>query len=449
MNFKNIIDQIKNEFAAYPKIQFEVFLSHERQTTLEVKEQVLHAFEEADSIGAALRIIQDQRLGFSYTTDLSLSGIQSLVRKTLETAPYATQNPFLDFPEATAFAEVKSVDFDSNLSQVSQKKKLEIACQLEQSALQVDPRVKRVRGASYESSDQEIYLYNSKGLERSHRRTMNVISLMAVAEDANEAESGFDYQFSSFLQDLNPEEIGENAGARALEYLNGRQSPTLKGPVVLDALVMAEILEVLSPSFFADHLVKKTSLFEGQEGKSILSKLIHLKEDAFRRGAYVSCPFDGEGLAKQSIDIVKEGVFLQPFFDLEYAHRLQRNSTASSVREGIKSLPKIGISNFYLEGGNTSLEELFRKMNRGIYITELVGLHTANPISGDFSVGAQGFWVEEGEKKYALKQMAVSGNLKEMLSQALILGQDQRFYFKVGAPSVLFAELQVAGGEKS
>ncbi len=446
MNFQKIIQSFKEKLSRKKAPEFEIFLNSEQEVEVEVKEQKLNALNASESMGASIRVIVDKRLGFAYTTDFSESSLEKVVEQALATAQYSNQREFLQL--ATKQPEAPSMnlrDFDKNFSTTSQNLRLQKAMEMEKAALSLDSKIQRVRGASFAGSLSEVFLVNSWGVERHHRKTMNVLSLMAVAEEEKEAEGVFEFGFSSFLEELIPEEIGEKAAQKALRYLGGKPGKTLKGPVLLDPLVAAEILEVLAPSFFADNLIKKRSLFEGKQNQKILSSNMTLIDDACFIGAYASFPFDGEGMPSRSTRVVEGGVFKSPLADLEYGARLGLSSTGSSERESMKRPPQIGHSNFYVQPGKFSFEELVKKTQRGVYITELIGMHTASPISGDFSVGAQGFLIEGGEVKHALKQMALSGNLKEMMNRVQEVGSDLRFYFKVGSPTLLIEEMDVAG----
>lgn len=449
MEFKKIIESFKNRLAEQKAPEFEIFLSREHEVEAEVKDQNLHAFNASESVGVALRVLIDQKLGFAYTTDFSETSIQKTVEAALHTSRYSHRREFLSLAKSSPSQEGAKVydlkDCDPDFLQTSPQSRIQKALEMEKAALSLDPRVKRVRGASVSANFSEVYLINSWGLEKHHQKTMNVLSLMAVAEADEDSEGVFEFDFSSFLSILSPEAVGKQAAKKALQYLGAKPGPTLKCPVILDALVAADVLEVLAPSFYAESLLKKRSLFEGKQGQSVLSPLISLVDDGRLKEGYASFPFDAEGVTTQKTVVVEKGVFKNYLADLEYGQRMKAASTGSSEREGIKSPPQISYSNFYLESGNFSFEDLLKQVPRAVYITELIGMHTANPISGDFSVGAQGFWVEQGEIRYPLKQMAFSGNLREMLSRVKAVGKDVRSYFKLISPPLLIEEMDIGG----
>jgi len=445
MDSQKIVEKLKGPVSRAGSPEFEVFVSREIHGSVEVKDQEIHSFESAETLGASLRLIQDHKMGFAYTTDLSDSGLNKLFETALATSRYSDSSEFLSLPQDGPAPRLDFQDCDSSFLSLPQAKKIDMALRLEKAALSFHPKIKRVRGASYEGNLSEVSLTNSWGLHRHHQNTMNVLSLMAVAEEGEEAEMAFEFEFSPFFADLNPEAVGLRAAKKAFGYLGSQLGPTFKGPVVLEPLVAAEILDVLAPSFYADHRVKKCSLFDAGPGETILSPHLNLIDDGTLKGGFASFPFDGEGVPRRRLLLVKEGILQQVLADTHYGARLKAHSTGSSSREGIKRPPEIGHSNFYILPGTLPLQEILKKIHRGIFMTELIGIHTANPISGDFSVGAQGFLIEKGEITTPLKQMALSGNLKTMLNCVAAVASDLRFYFKVGSPSLLISEMDVAG----
>ncbi len=446
IHFEKIVKEFKTRLAQYQNLEFEIFCLREESSEIEVKESELHIDQFSNNVGAAIRLICQKKLGFAYTTDFSSNGISSAIEKALSLSELTNPNNYLQLSQSQN-NESNSLmnNYDKNYKELSKKILIQSALELERAAIDFDPKVKRVRGAGCEAGFYEVYLVNSWGVEKYHQKTMNTLSLMAVAENENEAEMAHEFDFSCFFENLNPEKVGKKAAKKALSYLGAKPGPTIQCPVLLDALTASEILEVLAPSFYADHLLRKRSLFCHQQNKQVLSSELTLIDDGWLQDGAGSFPFDGEGVAKQRTVVVEQGVFKQPLFDLEYAAQFKVKSTGSSVREGIKRPSQISHSNFFIEKGELSFEQLVQSIQRGIYITELIGIHTADPISGDFSVGAQGFLIEKGEITTPIKQIALSGNLKEVMNRVEKIGSDLRFCFKIGSPSLLISSMDLAG----
>jgi len=445
MNFKSLFQKIKNQLAARQIQEFELYFLREKNNEVEVKDQSVESFDSAESVGVSLRVLKNKRIGFSYTTDFSDESIQKMIERAEATSTLSDANDFFSF-SASSVSPLTWKDFDEKSAQLSPQIQTQMALELEKAALAYDSRVRKVRGASCSNNVSEVFLANSAGVFLNHSQTQNGISLMAVAEEGEEAESSYEFAFSNFFQNLNPEQVGSLGAKKALRYLGGVAGKNYRGPVLLDSLLAAEILEVLVSSFCGDALAKQRSLLEGKWGQKIFSDQLTLIDDGLLREGYASFPFDGEGQPKQKTILLEKGVFQNALFDQEYAKRLKKPATGSASREGIRRPPHIACSNCYWVPGKLSFEELTRKIGEGVYITDLVGLHTANPISGDFSVGAQGFEIRGGEITRPLKQIAVSGNLKEVMARVKEVGADLRFAFKMGSPSLLIEEMHISGG---
>jgi len=444
INFKSLFQKVKDKLAEQKIQEFELYFVREKNNEVEVKDQKVEVFDSAESVGLSLRILRNKKIGFSYTTDFSEESIQKMLERAQATSDFSDPSEFFAFT-AAAITPLGWKDFDEKTASLSPQTQSKAALTLEKSALDYDSKIKKVRGASCASNVTEVFLANSAGLFLNHSQTQNVLSLMAVAENDGEAESSYEFAFSNFFENLNPEQVGRLGAQKALRYLGGIPGKNYRGPVLLDCLLAAEILEVLVSSFCGDAIAKQRSMLENKFGQKVFSEQLTLIDDGLLKEGYASFPFDGEGSPKQKTILLEKGVFLNALLDQEYARRLKRPLTGSASREGIRRPPHISCSNCYWIPGRFSFEELTQKIGEGIYITDLVGLHTANPISGDFSVGAQGFEIRGGEIARPLKQIAVSGNLKEVMAQVKEVGSDLRFAFKMGSPSLWIEEMNIAG----
>ncbi|MBF0492719.1 MAG: TldD/PmbA family protein [Deltaproteobacteria bacterium] len=444
-NFKNIFKKIKNKFHSHPKVEFELFYVYEHNLEIEVKDQKLDTFESADTYGLGLRVLKEGQLGFSYTSDFGEASLQRCVDSALQILPYAAKNESLYFQTAYALPPMDLLDYDVNFKSHPPAFFTQKAMELEKAALSYHPLIKHVRGASASATLTEICLANSLGLELNHQKTLSILSLMAVAEEGDEAESAYEFGFSPFVEKLDPSNIGEKAAKKAAAYLGGQEGKNYQGPALLDSSVVSDIFDVLAPSFYADHVFKKQSMLVDKQNQQVFSPLLTLLDNPLLTSGAGSFPFDAEGVLGSEKKLLRQGIVQDFLADKEYQRRMGLKAAGSSHRDSYKKLPHLNYSNLYLEKGELNFEKLLKKMEKGVYITELIGMHTANAVSGDFSVGAQGFWVEKGEIAYPLKQMAISGNLKRMLGSIEAVGNDLRFYFRLGTPSILLSHLDVAG----
>jgi PmbA protein len=256
---------------------------------------------------------------------------------------------------------------------------------------------------------------------------------------------GWDFGFSSAYDGIHVHEIARIAGAKAVGLLGARKVPTMNCPAILDNYVATDILEVLAPAFLAENVQKGKSLLAGREGELIFAECLKIRDDGIFPGGMATAPFDGEGVARQNTVLVEEGVLRGFLYDTYCGRRAGRPSTGNAARGGVKGPPRMGINNFFIENGTHSMSGLADGIGRGLLVTSVMGMHTANPISGDFSVGAAGFLVENGLVTVPVKGVAIAGNILELFRSVERVGNDLRFFGAAGAPSLRVAALDVSG----
>jgi PmbA protein len=401
-------------------------------------------------------------MGFSYTTfsnpslDQKQNGsfkLDRIIEDAIKSAEAAFPDPCSDFTPVLKGSIPSLSIFDETLERISEKTKIEKAKRLEESAKSVDvERIKKVRKASYQDALSRTTLINSRGLHFSYDHTLASVSVTAVAEGSGESEVGWDFDISHFFNDLDEEKVGQSAGKRALERLGGRRIPTGAYPVFLRNHVASEFLSLLAHSFLADQVQKGKSSLKGKLGEKFFSALLTVVDDGLYAKGISSAPIDGEGMPSQRTSLVVQGELIGYLYDTYWANRenlfspgLQVRSTGNSRRHGIKSTPTVGISNFFIEPGNLTASKLMESFSQGVVVEEVMGLHTVDPISGDFSLGCSGGWIERGEKVHPVKSIVMAGNLFEVFRKVIGVGEDLRFFGGVGSPSLVVKELLISG----
>ena len=237
-----------------------------------------------------------------------------------------------------------------------------------------------------------------------------------------------------------------------MERLGGKRILTGVYPVLIRNNVASEFLSLVTHSFLADQVQKGKSPLKGKRGERFFSPLLTIVDDGLYPKGISTAPIDGEGGPSQRTPLVAQGVVTGYLYDRYWANRENQSSSGSRVgstgnsrRHGIKSPPGVGISNFFIEPGNLDLPKLMENLFQGVVVEEVMGLHTVDPISGDFSLGCSGDWVERGEKVHPVKSIAIAGNLFELLRKVTGVGADLRFFGGVGSPSLLVKELLISG----
>jgi len=444
MQTREMIETVTALLKGRPLDGWEVTAASSRLLSIEVKEQKVDTFKCSEPVGVSIRVLKDGGMGFSYSTSMAAADLGRMVENALVGAETQTPDEHHAFPEPQPCPEIPGL-YDEGLAAVTESEKIARAMELERLVLAADPRVKRVRKCSFGESTVETRIVNSRGVDAVHRGTSVSASVSAIAEENGQSQMGWDFDFANHFATLAMAPIAERAVARAVGLLGARKIATMRCPAVLDSHVATEILEVLASAFLAESVQKGKSLLAGKRGERIVSPLIHIRDDGTLPGGMGTSPFDAEGVPKRNTVLVQDGMLLGYLYDTLRARKDGVESTGNAVRGGIKSPPHMGVSNFFIENGTVSFNDLMAGIGRGILLTDVMGMHTANPISGDFSVGAAGFLIEEGRVTFPVKGIAISGNILELFQGVEGIGNDLRLHGTVGSPSLRIAALDVSG----
>ena len=278
-----------------------------------------------------------------------------------------------------------------------------------------------------------------------HSATYFTGSVTAVAEENGESQMGWEMGMGHTIASIDPEWIGKGAARNAVRLLGAKEIKTVKCAAMIENTVVCELLESLASSFLGDNVGKGKSMLIGKQGVKIASSVLNIFDDGIMNGGWATSAYDAEGTPTGRTPLVVEGVCQGFLYDAYWAARAGRASTGNAARGGYKSTPGVGLNNIYIEKGVKSLEDLLRDLGEGLFITELLGVHTINTVSGDFSLGAAGFWVEGGGVAYPVRGMAIAGNLLGLFSNVGACASDLRFIGSIGAPSLLVNEIEASG----
>jgi PmbA protein len=440
---------------------YEIYLNQSSHFDIESKDGKVDTLQASYGQGMAFRILKRGRTGFSYSTSSNPSpfvqkdfrgGLEQTIEDAITSSEATSSDPCFDFAPPLKEPIPQLPIFDETLEKVPEKAKIEKSKLLEKAARSIDTvRIKKVRKASYQEVVSQTTLINSNGLHFSYASTLTSVSVTAVAEESGEAEIGWDFDYSHFINDLDVEKVGRMAGKKALERLGGRRIPSGVYPVLLQNHVASEFLSLLAHSFLAEQVQKGKSPLRGKKGERFFSPFLSLIDDGLYPKGISTSPIDGEGMSSQRTSLLVQGEVSGYLYDRYWANRenissgLQIGSTGNSRRLGIKFPPVLGISNLFVEPGKVPLSVLMKDLHQGVMIVEVMGLHTVDPISGDFSLGCSGDWIDRGEKVHPVKSIAIAGNLFDLFRKVVRVGEDLRFFGEVGSPSLLVEGLEISG----
>jgi PmbA protein len=407
----------------------------------------VETLKESGSRGMGLRVFIGQRTASTYTSDFTDDGIEKLVSHAVQLARVSSEDPFAGLPQREEFGQLKQ-DLDlyyDDVYSLPSAERIDYAKRAESAALSADTRLTNSDGASFDAATGRKVLANSLGFVGEYRRSYCSVSAVPIAQDTNGAMQR-DWWFSSArtLKKLDsPESVGREAARRTLRRLGARKIATTQVPIVFDPIVARSIIEHIFEGANGDAIYRGSSFFAGKLGKQIASANITVVDDGTMVGGFGSSPFDGEGVPTRRTVVVDKGVLKSYLLNTYTARKLNMQTTGNASR-GLAGNPGIGAGNFYLENGTESPADIIKNVGRGLYVTEFLGFGV-NMTTGDYSRGASGLWIENGELTYPVEEITVAGNLKEMFKNIVAIGNDLVFRSSVAAPTIRIDGLTVAG----
>lgn len=425
--------------------RFEVYLEKKTATSIESKDQKVDSLTRAEDIGLSIRVLEKGRMGFSYTTSLEKAAIEKAVNGAIEIAKHMPIDELQTLASLSHHPQPIGGLVDLEGIRLPIEKKVARAIAFEKEVLSQDPRIKSVRKAALSQTHYQIELADSDGNHLEGESTVFSASVSCKAESGGDSQMGGDYGFSHSYATLDTTPIARFAAQTATEILNASdRAPTQIMPAILRNSVVSELIDFLSSSFSTENIDKGRSLLMGKLGEKVFSDKIDLIDDGRLSGGLATFAFDGEGTATQENRLIQAGTVKTLLADHYYAKKMNLPVTGSASR-GIKAPPHISTTNLYLKKGSKNERQLIDSIGNGILITDLMGLHMANPVTGDFSLGASGILIENGQLSQPVRGFAVAGNILTLLNRVVEVGGDLRFFGSTGAPSIWVSELSVGG----
>ena len=424
---------------------WELYLHQEQTFNVEVKDQAVESLEGAKHAGMALRLIESGRMGFSYTSDLSPAALEELVARARAAGREVSPDPLFSFAEPDPAPMSQLAIHDSSLAGRPESDKIARAAALESAALAFDPRLKRVRKAEYSETEDEICLWTSEGLQRRDRRTLCLASLGAVAEAGADSQIAWELDFSHLYDKLNVASIGRRAAAKAVGLLGAGPVPSRRCPIVLEPEPAAELLGVLAEAASAEAVVKNRSWLAGKLGQRVASPAVTILDDGRFEDAPDCFPFDGEGERSRRTVVVEDGRLDSFLFDRYRGRQMGAASTGNSRRESFTVPPQVGTSCFFIRPGREEGRALVGQLSRGVLVEQLLGIHLADAVTGEFSVGCVGHLVERGERGAPVSGVVLSGQVGKLFNRVEAVGSDLRFFGEMGSPSLLIGKVALSG----
>lgn len=427
-------------------LEADAFLVEEEVQTVQVRLGTVESLKHARENRCSLRIFTETGSASATSSDLSPAALGRLVDETVRLARVTRRDEHSGLPASEALArEVPDLDlWDEAGHEVPLEAKIDWARRAETAALEADPRVRNSEGAEFYDRQAHVFYASSGGFASQFRVSSFALSVTPVAVQNGHMERDSWYTSGRRLAALEgPEAVGREASRRACRRLGARKQTTAEVPVVFDPETAGSLLRTLAVAASGPSLYRGTSFLMGRQGQRLAPASVTVVDDPLIRGGLASRPFDGEGLASRRTVLVDRGVLTSFLLDTYSARKLGLAATGHAAREDGGGVT-VGYTNLYLEPGPYAPEEIVRSVDRGLYVTELIGFGV-NFVTGDYSRGAVGLWIEGGELTHPVDEVTVAGNLRQMLMDVEMIGRDLVFRDQTAAPTLKIGRMTVAG----
>ena len=426
--------------------QAEAWLQVGRESSVSVRDGQVEDLTQATSKGVGLRVFVKGRLGFAFTSDFEPGALSAFVDRAVELARASAPDRFNGLPGRALLKGRTAPEglFDPAVANLPADWKLKTALEVERAGRAVDPRITTFDSVGAGDYVSEVHTASSEGLGGSYEGTYVFMYAVPVASADGQLQTAHRADSRRYLADLqSPEALGREAALRAVRMLGARKVKSQRVPVVFDPQVAASFVGNLVAAANGDAVYKKASVFAGRLGQRLAPEDFTVVDDGLLRRGLGSSPFDGEGLPTRRTPLVERVVLRHFLYDAYTARKAKAVPTGNASR-GYSSLPHIGVHNLYLEAGPHAPADLLRGVKQGLYVTSMLG-SGANPVTGDYSRGANGLWIEDGELSHPVQEITVAGNLLQMLQDVDGVANDLEFRSSVSSPTLRFRELTVSG----
>lgn len=413
---------------------------------VEVRLGQIEKLQEAASRGIGLRVLHEGRQASCSTSDLSDEAIDELLNNAVEMARRTSQDEAAMLPAfddyARTFPDLGL--YDEAIALLPTEDKVEMARACEDAALKSDPRIRNSEGGACSTVIGRQVLVTSEGFSGEFNTTVCSLMSAPIAGEGDQMQvAGWGDRQRSLKSLETPETIGLEAARRALRKLGGRKVNTRTVPIVFEASAAEDLLGDFTGAVDGTSIFRKASFLVGKLGEQIAVPELTIIDDGTMMGALGSRPFDGDGCPSQRTVIIENGLLKNYLLNTYTARKLGLRPTGNAQR-GLTGAPSVGITNFFISPGKYSPEEIIASVKTGFLVTEMIGFGF-NPVTGDYSRGASGWWIEDGKLIHPVEEVTIAGNFKEILRGIEMIGNDLKFRSRIAAPTIKIDRMTVSG----
>ena len=446
MELELFVDSLFKKASEAGFSEYEVYYVDRESLGISVYKEEVEKYNLNNSAGLSFRGKLGDRIGYSYTEILDEDAIDMLVKKAKENVSAIENNDIQFIYEGDKEYKEISTYYEA-LENLAPDKLINIAINMEKEAKKYCDKVESFSGCAISYSSGKYGIINSKGLNLKNKSNLLTAYVVPIVKDGENMYDGCGYVVAKSLDEIDPAKIAKMGVDEALSKIGATSIPAGNYKVIINNEAMVSLLSTFAGIFRGDAVQKGLSLLKGKEGEIIASDIVNLVDDPHLKDGLASVAFDDEGVATVKTYLIQDGKLNTLLHNLKTANKAGVKSTGNGFKASYASPISVSPTNFYIEPGVNSLEEMTKKIDKGLIITDLAGLHSgANSITGDFSLAAKGFYIENGVKTHPVEQITVAGNFFTLLTDIEEVGNDLKFPMSsVGSPSIMIKELSIAG----
>lgn len=445
-NFQELATRLLDRAKQRGATEADVVVADGDTFSVQVRLSAVDRLTKAREKRLGLRVFFGRRSASASTSDFSAGSLDRLVADTCSLAAAVAEDPASGLPRAGDMAtDLPDLDL-YDPTELGTEPQIELARRAETAAMSADPRITNSEGADFNSSSGRVVLANSHGFVGEYRSSSFSVSVSPIATEPGAEGMQRDSWYAvqrKFARLDSPESVGQEAARRTVRRLGARKISTRTAPVIFDQETAGSLLGHLCSAASGYALYKGASFLIDQLGKRLAPETVTIYDDGSLPGGLGSRPFDGEGLPTRRTVVMEKGMLNSYLLDTYSARKLGLSSTGNASR-GVGDSPSVGPTNFYLSPGAASPAEMIRSVTDGLYVTELIGFGV-NMVTGDYSRGVAGLWIENGELAYPVEEITIAGNLKQMFADIEVVGNDLEFRGRIASPTLKIKAMTIAG----
>ncbi len=429
-------------------VEGEAYIAAGVETQIEVRAGRVEKLSYAGSKGLGIRAIQDGKMGYAFTSDFSQESVAGSIQAALDLLGAVDADEYRTLPETQPVADEDLKIYDPAIRETRPEDKVDFAIEIERSALDADPRVIMTLFTQYLDAAVDVYLANSRGFDGSYKKSLAIGMTEAVAVEGDEKALAFNIGSGTSMKELDAAGIGRYAGQQAARLLGGKPVATQRATVVYSPFAAAGLLDAMSRALTAEAMQRSRSFLVGKMGQDVAADVVSLLDNGRLPGGLATRPFDDEGVPTRATRLIDEGVLQAVLYDSYTAEKDGTDSSGNARRGSHRDSPILAPSNFYVQPGPESPDALISGVDNGLYVVNTMNDHQINPVNGDYSVSAQGFWIENGQLTVPVNNVTIALPLAQLLKNVKAVANDLVFFpfgGAIGSPTFRVDDVMIAG----